>query len=341
MQLSVIRTLPDMEALSEEWNRLLFSSASHVPFLRNEYLSTWWRGMGGGEWRDGELFVVTGHDPSGELVGIAPLFSTHNRDGLQAQMLLGSIEISDYLDLIAHPGSLGEFCLQLLAYLQKHLPTQNLLLDLYNLLEDSPTLTALETAARVTGWRFSSEPLQHCPYIPLPGDWDAYLANIHKKQRHEIRRKMRRAEEYSMPVRRYLVEDRNMLESEIEAFFELMTKDVEKEAFLTQAMRVQMKEIIQMAFDLGWLQLSFIEVRGRKAAAYLNLDYDNQIWVYNSAYDPYFREISPGWVLLAHLIKDANETGRRIFDFLRGDEDYKYRFGAVDRRVLRVKISCP
>jgi hypothetical protein len=80
---------------------------------------------------------------------------------------------------------------------------------------------------------------------------------------------------------------------------------------------------------------------GRKAAGYLNLDYDDQISVYNSGYDPEFREISPGWVLLAYLIKLANEKGYSNFDFLRGNEEYKYRFGAIDRRVLRAKVSCP
>jgi CelD/BcsL family acetyltransferase involved in cellulose biosynthesis len=341
MQLSVIRTLPDMEALKEEWNGLLLSSASHVPFLRNEYLSAWWSGKGGGEWENGELFVITGRDPSGELVGIAPLFSVKNLEGVPALMLLGSIEISDYLDFIVRPDFLDEFVLELLVFLEKQAPSQNLLLDLYNLLEDSPTLAALEAASGRIGWRFSVEPLQQCPYIPLPGDWEAYLAGIDKKQRHEIRRKMRRAEEYSRPVRTYTVEDRNTLNVEIEAFFDLMAKDAKKEAFLTPSMKIQMEHIIQMAYDLGWLQLAFIEVGGRKAAGYLNLDYDDKIWVYNSGYDPDFREISPGWVLLAYLIKQANEKGRRTFDFLRGNEEYKYRFGAIDRRVLRARVSCP
>jgi CelD/BcsL family acetyltransferase involved in cellulose biosynthesis len=339
MQLSVIRTLPEMEALREEWNGLLFSSASHVPFLRNEYLCAWWKSLGGGEWDSGELFVVTGRDASDKLVGIAPLFSAHNRSGLPAWMLLGSIEISDYLDLIAAPDQLDQFVSELLRFLEVQVPSHKLL-DFYNILDSSPTLATLESVAGRTGWEFSVEPLQLCPFIPLPGDWDAYLARIDKKQRHEIRRKIRRAEEYSLPVRCYFVDNLEALDGEIESFFELMAKDPEKELFLTQPMRAHMKKNMQIAFDQDWLQLAFIEVGGRKAAAYLNLDYNNQIWVYNSGYDPSFREISPGWVLLAYLLKWANESGRQIFDFMRGNEDYKYRFGAIDRRVVRAVISC-
>jgi CelD/BcsL family acetyltransferase involved in cellulose biosynthesis len=44
--------------------------------------------------------------------------------------------------------------------------------------------------------------------------------------------------------------------------------------------------------------------------------------------------------LLAYLLKWANESGRQFFDFMRGNEDYKYRFGAIDRRVVRARISC-
>jgi hypothetical protein len=79
-------------------------------------------------------------------------------------------------------------------------------LDL-SITEASPTLTALEKAAREVGWSYDRQQLQACPYIPLKGDWEAYLTQIDKKQRHEIRRKLRRAEEADPPVRWYIVED--------------------------------------------------------------------------------------------------------------------------------------
>ena len=81
------------------------------------------------------------------------------------------------------------------------------MLDWYNIPENSPTLAVLQGAAEQRGWRYSQETLQPCPEIPLPGDWETYLAGIDKKQRHEIRRKMRRAEESEIPVRWYIVED--------------------------------------------------------------------------------------------------------------------------------------
>ena len=339
MHLEVFRTNEAMKALAEEWNDLLgCCSASHVPFLRYEYLTTWWKTLGGGEWPHGELFVVSARDDDNELVGIAPLFFTKNRAGEPALMLIGSIEISDYLDLIVRTKSLPQFVDQLFNLLVSDQAPPWKALDLYNLPDYSPTLTALPAAAASRGWAFEKLPLQKSPYIPLPGDWDSYLAGIDKKQRHEIRRKMRRAEEGALPVRWYIVEDETTLDGEIEDFLTLMAQDPEKEHFLTEAMRTQMRLAVHAAFEAGWLQLAFLDVDGEKAAGYLNFDYHGHIWVYNSGLNFKFRELSPGWVLLGYLLQWANEQQRAAFDFMRGDEEYKYRFGAIDRYVYRATV---
>jgi CelD/BcsL family acetyltransferase involved in cellulose biosynthesis len=44
-------------------------------------------------------------------------------------------------------------------------------------------------------------------------------------------------------------------------------------------------------------------------------------------------------VLLGHLLEWANENKRSEFDFMRGDEDYKYRFGGVDQFLVRAKVT--
>jgi CelD/BcsL family acetyltransferase involved in cellulose biosynthesis len=309
-----------------------------VPFLRHEYLRTWWQTRGGGEWPEARLHTLLQRDMKGKLVGAAPLFAARNRDGLNALLLVGSIEISDYLDLLAAEADMPALVEALFDHLASGEAPEWQALDLYNLPDDSPTLAVLQEAARRRGWSYTQEQLQSCPYIPLPGDWDAYLAGIDKKQRHEIRRKMRRAEEAQPPVRWYFVEDGDRLEAEMENFMALMAMDPEKERFLTPEMRTQMQLSARAAFDAGWLQLAFLEAGGQKAAGYLNFDYADHIWVYNSGLNFDMRELSPGWVLLGHLLKWANENQRRAFDFMRGDEDYKYRFGGINRYVVRAVI---
>lgn len=335
MKFTLHREFP--EALRNDWNALLEESFNHVPFLRYEYLQTWWQTRGGGEWPEAELAIITAENENG-LAGIAPLFLAA-WEGKRSLLLLGSIEISDYLDLIAREKDLRDFLAGLMDFLTVALPLEWDALDLYNILEASPVLDQIRLAAEEKGFRVEISQLQHSPYIPLPGDWEAYLSGIDKKQRHEIRRKLRRAEEAGSDVRWYIVADGSTLDAEIEAFMRLMANDADKAKFLTPAMRAHMQQTARCAFEAGCLQLAFLEVKGEKAAGYLNFDYLDKLWIYNSGLDWKFSEYSPGWVLLANLIRNAIDAGRTEFDFMRGNEDYKYRFGAVDRFVMRILVK--
>ena len=256
---------------------MLAESVTDAPFLRFEYLRDWWQTLGGGEWPQAELVVVTAHEAD-HLVGVAPLFQAINREGLPALLLLGSIEISDYLDLIVRPADLPRFVSGLLDFLAS-LPFDFAqdksdswrALDWYNLPEASPTLPALETESASRGWTFTREIYQPAPYISLPTDFDTYLAGIDKKQRHEIKRKMRRAAEHAVPVRWYLVEDESTLDAEMDGFFALMTQDPAKEKFLTEPMRRQMLATARTALRGGWLWLAFLEVGGQESRGRVQL----------------------------------------------------------------------
>lgn len=336
MQFEIHQSFP--ESIENEWNLLLDESITHVPFLRYEYMQAWWHTRGGGEWSQADLLIVTAHDNE-RLVGIAPLFFAVNRQAQPALLLLGSIEISDYLDLIVRPDDLQRFTNGLLPFLASATPHAWQVLDLYNILDSSPTLAALEASAAQMGWAFIRETLQHSPYIPLPGDWETYLEGIDKKQRHEIRRKMRRFESAEVPTRWVMTQDAATLDEDIQTFLHLMEQDDDKKAFLTPSMREHMALTTRCAFENGCLHLTFLEIDGEKAAGYLSFDYLNRLWIYNSGIDWRFSEYSPGWVLLGYLLKWANENHRTEFDFMRGDEQYKYRFGAIDRFVMRALIS--
>ena len=104
-------------------------------------------------------------------------------------------------------------------------------------------------------------------------------------------------------------------------------------------MRDQMAATLRNAHARGYLWLAFLEVDEVKTAASLNFDYRNKLWGYNSGVSSEHKELSPGWVLLAHTIQWCTENGRYEFDFMRGDEEYKYRFGGVNQYVMRTKIT--
>jgi CelD/BcsL family acetyltransferase involved in cellulose biosynthesis len=162
---------------------------------------------------------------------------------------------------------------------------------------------------------------------------------IDKKQRHEIRRKLRGASQQADTVKWYFVTEKDSFASEFECFLDMMAQNPHKKEFLEGKMRDQMRASAEWAFDQGIMALSFLTIDDKKASAYLCFDYKERIYVYNSGYDINFASYSPGWVHLSYLIQDAIENNKRYFDFMRGDETYKYRFGAADGFVMKAVLS--
>jgi len=328
-----------------DWNQLVEQSIADTPFSRYEYLNEWWKTLGGGEWtgKDGvtpPLLVLVSATENNQLIGIAPLFIAEH-DGQQALMLVGSIEISDYLDLIVREQDLPRFVSGLFDFLTSASVSSWSAVDWYNIPDSSPTRAALQVEFEKRGWPYHAEIYRPTPRIALNGSFDEYLSRLDKKQRHEIRRKMRRAAESELNVRFTIIDINADIETEINDFFHLMTQDPNKANFLTPLMREQMAVTIRTAFEQGYLWLAFLEIGGVKVAASLNFDYKNKLWGYNSGVSREHMELSPGWVLLAHTIQWCCENGRYEFDFMRGDEEYKYRFGGVNRYVMREKVVKP
>jgi CelD/BcsL family acetyltransferase involved in cellulose biosynthesis len=324
------------EISPSSWNLLAEQSIADTPFSRHEYLSEWWKTLGGGEWQNAELILISASE-NDQLFGVAPLFLAEY-DGQRALMLVGSIEISDYLDLIVREADLPRFVSGLFDFLLSSFQDRWSAIDWYNLPDDSPTLAALKAESERPGWTHHEGIYRPTPRISLNGSFEDYLARIDKKQRHEIRRKMRRAAESDKNVRFTIVNGTEDIDAEINAFLDLMLHDPGKAQFLHPAMREQMTVTLQNAHKYGYLWLAFLEIDGVKTAASLNFDYKNKLWGYNSGVSSEHRELSPGWVLLAHTIQWCCENGRYEFDFMRGDEEYKYRFGGVNKYVMRVKI---
>ena len=151
MEFKRIENFNALAKYNDDWNRLLKQSVSPVPFLTPEYLSAWWQTMGGGEWpEDSELVLIAAFEGDA-LVGIAPLFSARNSEGIPALMFIGAVEVSDFLDFIVTAEKLPEFLTGLLDFLlnSDDIPSWDVL-DLHNLLDSSPTLAALQAEAQTT-----------------------------------------------------------------------------------------------------------------------------------------------------------------------------------------------
>jgi len=352
MQTILYQSPEAFTALAAEWNSLVQRSASNVPFLTLEWQSIWWQHFGHGN----PLLVYAFRDEAGTLCGIAPLFlspwegpgaspgegtGVNSKSGRRELNMVGCADVSDYLDMIVLPGCEPTVFTALLnAVSAPDVPPWEAL-DLCNIPEASCTLQVLGALAQARGWRAETSQQEVCPVIHLPSTWDEYLATLDKKERHELRRKLRRAEHSEETVAWRIVAGEETLDADLDAFITLLIKSrPDKAAFMTDNMRHFFHAIGHAAQRAGWLQLAFLEVNGVKAAAYMNFDYANHIMVYNSGLDPQnFQWLSPGIVLVGNLIRHAIESKRALFDFLRGDEDYKYRLGGQDTHIYRIHIE--
>jgi CelD/BcsL family acetyltransferase involved in cellulose biosynthesis len=338
MRIKLIQSLAELDGLAAEWNELALQNHIISPFLQFEFQRAWWHLKGGGEWKKTDLFVLAGYGDSGELLGIAPLFRS-DEDGSQKLLFIGSHEIADFLDFICAPSNLQNFIFAIIDFFLRDTNTQWESLDLWNLLAESKSIDTLQTIAAERGLEFSNVRLESSPIVALPKSFDYYLESLSGRDGKEMRRKLRKAARYPLSIDLEILGQNDDFDEALTEFFALMAMEKHKAEFLQGGMRAQMQSIGQAAFAGGWGQLAFLRVGNQRVAAYFNFDYANRIWAYNSGFNPQHSELSPGSLLTAKMVEWCIENGRVAFDFMRGDEDYKYRVGGQDRYVQRVRIS--
>jgi CelD/BcsL family acetyltransferase involved in cellulose biosynthesis len=333
MQTTVYTDPTGFNLLAQEWDDLLERSVRAPFFMRYSYQKTWWQYLG-----NDDLVLIAIRTDAGRLVGLAPLYAVTNQTGQRELSFVGCVDISDYLDLLVDKDHIEVVHQTLLDCLASDRLAWDKLY-LCSLSHNSITHTYLAEAARGRGWRVEISQQDVCPVITLPGNWDDYLAAIKKKQRHEIRRKMRKIETEA-ETRWYVIDSEEGLVEAMEDFITLHQKSTrDKEDFWSNDLILFFKAIAAELARAGWLRLYFIEVNGVKAAAMLGFDYNDEFLLYNSGYDPeQFANLSPGNVLTSYTIQDAIRLGRKRYDFLRGDEVYKFRFGAKAEPVYDLEI---
>jgi CelD/BcsL family acetyltransferase involved in cellulose biosynthesis len=214
-------------------------------------------------------------------------------------------------------------------------------MDLHCIPSASPTLQWVAALANARGWQVGQAREDVCPVLELPSSWDDYLRGaLSKKQRHELRRKVRRAEGQA-DVQWSWVHDLLSLEDGLANFFALhRASDPDKHAFMDDRMGGFFRAVARSTAQRDWLRLSVLRLNSQPVASYMCFDYRGERLVYNSGFDPSaYRELAPGIVLLAYLIADAIQHGMSRFDFLQGDERYKYDLGARDTDVMRVLVT--
>lgn len=335
-------TLYESEAwfddLAGEWGELLADSDADRIFATLMWLSTWWDA-----YRPGDIWTLVVRDGDGRLVGAAPWFRTTEGDGAggdetRVVEAIGGVEVTDYVEVIARRGSEESIFAALTEWLAAHQGAFDVI-RIANIPGESVMMTRWPEMLRAKGFSVKAGLEDVCPVVRLPDDFLEYIAGLDKKNRHELRRKLRRA---TGKVEWYIVGPEHDLQAEMAVFLDLMAvSSSEKAAFLQDERNRRFFEtVVPKIAAEGWLQLAILTVAGEPTAAYLNFDYGNQVLVYNSGYDlNAHNSLSPGIVLLGRLIEHAIAGKREAFDFLQGDEAYKHDLGGQDTMVCWLEIT--
>jgi CelD/BcsL family acetyltransferase involved in cellulose biosynthesis len=321
-------TAESLERLQPEWNRLLAYADADLFFLRNDWQRLWWRHFGGGY----VLRVVTARDDAGRLVGLAPLMAPR-REPDSTLSFIGGTEIADYLDLIVDRAQAQEVRAILLRAVRDHLVWRTL--DLHCLPEGSgtiPALEGLEGGDLMVTWELEDV----SPSVPLGGSWDAYLSSLGKKDRHELRRKLRRGVD-DLGARWQTVRAAEDLESALDAFIDLHRRSsTAKAAFMTDQMAAYFRDLAALALAQGTLRMGIVWAGEQPLSAALGFAYGDRLYLYNSGFDPAYYAHSVGIAAVGLLLRDAADEGLAVFDFLQGNESYKYTLGAQDHPVYHL-----
>lgn len=335
MKLHSYSTTDAFDALESEWNNLLQRSITNTPFSSWQWHYHWWNA-----YCPGDLWIITIRNDDDLLVGIGSFFIA-NEDGKRVVHFIGCEDVTDYLDFLVDTDYQDEVYTAFVDALKQHSDKYDAI-DLCNIPAESPTYGQFMQLLNNAGYDTDATRQEVCPVITLPDEFPKYIKSLDKKQSKELVRKIRIAQGQGDSVDWYIVDESHNLDEEIDKFLTLMAAShPEKEAFLEDEAHVRFfKSIVPAAYEAGWLQLNFLNVVGEPVATYLNFDYNNKILVYNSGLDPVkASQLSPGIVLLAYNIQHAIENGKDTFNFLRGDEEYKYRMGGKDTEIFNVKAS--
>ncbi|MEC9013940.1 MAG: GNAT family N-acetyltransferase, partial [Chloroflexota bacterium] len=249
---------------------------------------------------------------------------------------IGSEDTFDYNDFLIRPGHEVGFYQALLDCMEEQ---KFGMLRLVSLRETSPTLQILPDLARKHGYTVEVKEEDVTSGIGLPSTWDEYLSLLNKKDRHELRRKIRRMDSQT-DWKWYSLTEPTEVNERLGEFIKLMRQSrADKDEFMTPERERFFYNITQRMSELGLLQLYFLHMDGVTVATSLCFDYGGSRLLYNSGYDPEYAYYSVGLLLNAMCLKDAIEQGLTYFDFLRGPEPYKAHLGGQQRNLYQMVVT--
>ncbi len=337
MRCHTLRTIDEFFAHESDWRRA--ESAGHVPdvFVTFDWLATYWRIFGSSK----SLAIVTASGDS-LLTACAPLMVTSPAPGVRRLEFIGA-GIHDFSDFI---GSGGDDSARLL---WDHILGGNGwdALRLQQLKGDSPALRQAP-ATGVSGidrhaLRSAQQLGEACPVLTLPPSWDEYYDGLGRNLRYDLRRYARKVANDFRKVHYQLVRTSEELNEAFAALVRLHGERWRRRGLpgvLASPRRQRFQlELAQTLLRRDRLRMFVLRLDDAPTAVLLNYWFGGRYYFYVGGFDVNRERYRPGTLLFAQAIRQAIEEGATEFDFLRGQEEYKYRFGAVDRPHYHLAVT--
>lgn len=298
----------------------------NMVFTLPAWLKVWWQNFGS----QADLYLKAVLE-DGNITGIAPL---QVKNGIAS--IIGSLNVCDYQDFILVPGNEKHFFNTIIDDLLKQ-GTRGLRLE--TIRPDSTIVRHLVPLARERQFKVVIQPADVSFEIDLPATWEEYLSNLEGKQRHEIRRKMRNLQDIGETKYR-TVEDASAIPEAMENFLKLFPEARNDKAhFMTGEMRTFFRSLATTLANTGVIKFGLLESGDKPFAMVMYFDYNNSVYLYNSAYDPAYKSMSIGIISKAKCIQDAIEKKKQKIDFLKGGEPYKSYLGGKEIPLYSCEIT--
>jgi CelD/BcsL family acetyltransferase involved in cellulose biosynthesis len=324
-------------SLRADWEALVDDDPAATIFHTPRYLAVWERVLGQGVTpavrtlhRDGRLVGVVAE--SRERVG-SPTGPT------EVTRFLGGTEVTDYLGPVARPEDRDDVVAAWVDAMVDDVDWDEMVAG--GLPADTGWPDAVARHALRVGFEVLEDTIEDvCPRVDLTGGYEGWLDRLPGKQRHEMRRKARKLARDAGELRMVEVPSGDVVER-LDEFFAMAADNESPKAhfFRKEPMREFFRELAREFAEERILRLHVLDVGGRPGAATVSLVHGTEWGLYNSAFDPALRMLAPGMVQVGQLIETAATEGHTVFDLLRGDEPYKYRFGAEDRQLRRLTMA--
>ena len=318
-----------------EWERLLIANPTASAFSNRAVHAAWWSAHSD---TAQDVSLAARGAANNELLGYLPLMK--RPDGV---IYSGATFHIDYATVLLEPTSPGAED-DVAAALADALININTSLNLLRLRNEDAAharmISAITRAAEANNRTATFGVEEPAPFIDLVGitTFDEHLERLDKKERHEIRRKLRRAEAAGVQI-----SASKDLSTDLPEFIRLHRARWGESGLFTATEKGAseerfMREIFSSApAGMITLLLARNEEFGTFAAGLFLRD-ANAVRYWNAGGDISARALSPGVLLFAHGLTMAISEKLPRLDFLRGNEAYKYECGAVDAQVMQLQV---